>query len=254
MIKFNRIIKKFFYALLAISLVCVIGFFLIQKRIKALDPNRIALIDKIENNYIFRGNNPFVVKDGKMVFAYDELTSYFNNILSKQGLSPLQDYYLIDVSLLDIDHYYAIKSEKQFFAEHNNQGRVINISTLSPGLLFGQFANSNILTSSITNNYMLWINSTLKEVHDIASRQMDKPVVIYIHCNSGRDRTGLMAASYKLLSKNINLAEVRSQNVTEAGRNSVRSYDQAIGSYCLYVKQIYNKPNEYCISDPKLAF
>lgn len=63
---------------------------------------------------MFRGNNPFIIKDGKMIFAYDEITSYFNKILTKKGEKPLDDYYLIDVSLLDIDQYFVIKKKKNF--------------------------------------------------------------------------------------------------------------------------------------------
>ena len=243
----NKIIAKIFFTVLAVILIFVSIFFLIQKRIKELDRNRIALIDVVENNYIFRGNNIFVKKNGEMVFAYDELTSYFNNILTKNGRKSLTDYYLIDVSLLDLDHYDAIKGEEQFFSTHPNYGEVINISTLSPSLLIGQFSDSNIITSSITKGYKLWITDTVKKIHDMALNQIDKPIVVYIHCNAGRDRTGLIAASYKLLFNNIKLSEVRSQNITEAGRNSVDLYDQAIGSYCLYIKQLYNKPADYCI-------
>ncbi|MBI3358897.1 MAG: tyrosine-protein phosphatase [Nitrospirae bacterium] len=244
--KTNRTIKTCCLILLAGLFVCVVVFFWSQKIPQELDPNRIALIAVVGNNYIFRGNNPFVTKDKETVFAYHELTSYFNNILSQQDRNLLQDYYLVDVSLLDLDEYYTMKKEEQFFAKHPDRGRVMNISTLSPSLLFKRSPHSNRVTQQITERYSLWVTNTLKQIQEMASRQTDKPIIIYIHCNAGRDRTGFIVAGYKLLFHNVHLSGVRLQNVAESGRNSEGVYEQAIYSYCLHVKQVYNKSNDYC--------
>ncbi len=244
--KVNRSIKTCCWILLAGLFVCVVVFFGSQKKPQELDPKRIALIAVVGNNYIFRGNNPFVTKDREKVFAYKELTSYFNTILSQQGRNLLQDYYLIDVSLLDLNEYYIIKKEEQFFTRHPDRGRVMNISTLSPSLLFEQSPHANRVTQQITERYSLWVTNTLKQIQKMASRQTDKPIIIYIHCNAGRDRTGFIVAGYKLLFNNLNLSEVRLQNVAESGRNSGPVFNQAIYSYCLHVKQAYNKSNDYC--------
>ncbi len=247
MIRLNRTLKKIFWITLITSLVFILVFFLIQKSSKELDRNRIALIDSIGNNHIFRGNNPLLTKNGKKIFAYEELTSYFNDILQQQGLEPLSDYYLIDLSLLDLDQYYEINEENKFFIEHPEYGMVINISTLSPHLLAKENSpNSNFITTALAKRYNLWINDTLEKAHNIAANKTDRPTVVYIHCDSGRDRTGLMAASYKLLFKNMNLVKVRLENIAEVGRNSRKSYNGAINSYCLYVKEGYKKSDDYC--------
>lgn len=246
MIKFNRTTKKLFWITSAILLVFVVVFFSIQKKIKLLDQGRVALVDTVGNNYIFRGNAPFVIKDGKEIFAQEELTSYFNNILSKQGHDSLQDYYLIDVNLLDLDQYYTIKKEQKFFKQHPEYGEMIYISTLSPSLLI-EYLPINFVTSPITKNYNLWITKTLNEIHDLALRQTNKPVVIYIHCGAGRDRTGLMVAGYRMLFSELSLSEVKSQNVEEVGRSSRDSYDRAMHSYCLYTKKLRGKADDYCL-------
>jgi hypothetical protein len=243
--KINRFIVKLGLMLLVILLVLIATFFLIQKGVKELDERRVALIDKIGNNYVFRGNNPFVIKNGKTVFAYDEITSSFNDILQKEGHKTLGNYYLIDVSLLDLDQYQLIEKEEEFFAKHSEYGEVINFSTLSPSLLFGAFSNFSIVNNSV-NNYDLWITDTLKKIHDLASKQVDRQVVVYIHCDSGRDRTGLMITGYRLLFRNVPLKKIRMMDLKEVSRSSVASYDGAIRSYCAYVKKTYNKPDDYC--------
>ncbi len=247
--KISRRIAKLCLITFATLMVFALVFFLIQKKPKELDGKRVALIDSIGNNHIFRGSNPFVTKDKKSVFAYDELTTYFNGILSQQGREPLQDYYLIDVSLLDMDEYYEIEKEEKFFSEHPEYGgEMLNISTLSPSLLFERLPDSNATVRYIAKSYSLWMMSTLKKIRDMASQQRDRPVVIYIHCDGGRDRTGLLAASYRLLFKNMNLPQVKSKNISEVGRSSEDLYNQAIYSYCLHVQSAYRKASDYCVT------
>lgn len=246
MIKINHIATKFCLACLSIFCLYAAIFFSTQKGVKELYANRFALVDEIGNNYIFRGSMPLVLKNDELVFAREELTSFFNEILLKKNGKQLQDYYLIDVSFVDLDQYYSTKKERDFFNKHPDYGTLVNVSTISPSLLLSQISDSNLIINTLTKSYKIWITGTLIKLHEIASTQMDKPVVIYLHCDSGRDRTGFMTANYKLLFKNLNLREVRSQNVTEAGRKSVAIYDKMIGSYCSYVQKTYNKPADYC--------
>jgi hypothetical protein len=249
MIKFNRAVRNFCLAILLLSSILILVFFLIQKISKEIDHTRIVLIDVVGNNYVFRGNNPFITKNGEKIFAYDDLTSYFNSILKQQNRSPMDEYYLIDISLLDLDEYSEIKKEQQFFITNPNLGMMMHFSTLSPSLLLMEYPSySNFVTEASIKNYNIWVTNLLEKIHYLASQKTDKPVVIYIHCDSGRDRTGLVVTGYKMLFNNINLAKAKSQNISEAGRSSRALYDRAIKSYCSYVKEFYNKPDDYCIS------
>lgn len=245
---YRRVLKILFYSVGALALVLTLVFFLIQKNSKELDPSRMALIDEVGGNYLFRGNNPFVTKNGEKIFAYDALTSNFNSILKQQNRKLLQDYYLIDVSLLDLDEYSEIKKEEQFFSKNPRLGKLINTSTLSPSLLLTERQpHFKYPVGAIVQNYNLWITNLLNKIHLLALQKADLPVVLYVHCDSGRDRTGLITASYKMLFDNINLAEAKSQNVTDVGRSSRTLYDRAMRSYCLYVQKNYNKSDDYCI-------
>ena len=250
MLKINRNFKKIFWTIFASLSVLVLVFCLVQKKPKEFSRSRIALIDKVGENYIFRGSNPAVTKNGKKAFAYDELTYYFKDALRQSG-KRLDDYYLVDISLLDLDEYYTIRREKDFFAEHPNDGAIINVSTISPSLLLERSADSNIFTKYLTDTYGIWLTKQLNKIHEIATQQTDKPIIIYIHCNGGRDRTGLMAAGYRMLFNDANLSQAISQNIADAGRNSEHLYGKAINSYCIYVKQNYNKPDDYCAGAKK---
>jgi hypothetical protein len=234
----KKLFTKFLLIALTLILVLATVFFLIQKKPKKLDASRVALVDVVGKNYLFRGNNPFVMKDGEAVFAYDELKSHFK----KHGYKGADDFYMVSINLLDLDEYYEIKKEKNFFKEHPQKGSMKNISTISPALLF---AGSTL--NFITDGYNEDISETLNKIHEILLKQNDKPVLIYIHCNGGRDRTGFIIAAYRLLFKNMNLQEVNSRNVKEVVRNSEGFYEEAIGSYCKYLKREQKKSDDFCI-------
>lgn len=245
-------IKNFCWSILLLFLILILVFFLIQKKSKELSSNRIALIDSVNDNYIFRGDNPFIIQNGKKVFSYDELTTDFNNILHQQNHILPNSYYLIDVSLLDLDEYSDIRKEQQFFTKNPQRGMFINVSTLSPSLLFSQYPSySNFITKAVTRNYNIWLTGFLKQIYELASQKTDQPIVIYIHCDGGRDRTGFITASYRLLFNDTNISKARLQNVEEVGRNSREIYDRALHSYCLYLKQTMGKDDNYCQPEQK---
>jgi len=234
----------------ALALVFIATFFLIQKKPKNFDGSRVALVDSSGKNFLFRGSNPFVKKDGKVVFAYDELKNYFSEILENKGMELPQDFYLVDVSLLDMDEYYEIKKEQAFFKKNPKQGHVLSISTPSSALLFSELEH-NLFTYNIVENYNSWITHNLDILHKILEEKSDKPVVIYVHCNGGRDRSGFILASYRMLFKNMDLDDVNLQNRIEVGRSSEGFYQSAITSYCYYLQEKYGKTSGYCLTkDP----
>lgn len=242
----KKFITRFLLTLLALSVVLIVVFFAIQKKSKELNQQRIALVDNVNGNYIFRGNSPLVLKDGEMVFANQELKLYFNNILQQKQQKLLNDYYLIDVNLMDLDHYYSMKKEREFFTKNPQYGQVFEISTLSAWLLLTGLFDFEFSSEKVSNHYNFWITNTLNFIHDEAQKQSDKPVVVYVHCNAGRDRTGLITASYRMLFQDFSLSKTKEYDVKEVGRSSEFPYDRVTQSYCHYVQKKFNKSQDYC--------
>lgn len=241
----KEIFMKLFWTVFTITIVLIITFFAIQKKPKEFQTERIALIDSSGNNYLFHGSNPFIKNGNKFIFSYDQLKTYFNNSLQKKNQKPLNDFYLIDVSLLDLDEYYTIKDEKKFFEDNPQKGTMINISTISPALLLNNF-DYEIFTNYTVRNYNSHITKFLNQLHETLKKPNNKPIVIYVHCNGGRDRTGFITASYRMLFQNVNLQEASLKNKVEMGRNSEGVYESAMSSYCNYVKNNYSKNINYC--------
>ena len=50
--------------------------------------------------------------------TYVLIKKYLNQTLEKEGKKPLKDFYLIDISLLNLDGYFQIKEEQEFFKKY----------------------------------------------------------------------------------------------------------------------------------------
>jgi len=242
--KNNRIKKIFLFLVIIISILPII-FFVVQKTPKTLDGSRVKLVDNIGQNYFFRGSNPFVDKLGQKVFSYHDLKKYINQTLEKEGKKSLQDFYLIDISLLNLDAYFQIKEEQEFFQKFPNLGEVKNYSEIAPELLLTPFSNNSI-AYKITKNYHEKLTKILHEIHQTLEKQNDKPIIIYAHCNAGRDRTGALSASYRMLYQNMDLPQAVNKNIEEVQRSSESLLKSSVSSYCNYLRKELKHEKKSC--------
>lgn len=249
------ILKKILFGRLArviatIIFVLVAAFFVFQKKARSMEESRVALVDVIGNNYVFRGSNPFEHQEDGNVFSYKKLTSELNKSLIKNGHTRLDDYYLIDISLLDNDQYFVLKQEEEFFKNNPSLGAFQHLSTISQGLLLTRFDSS--FSRTFTDDYNAYVTAALKNIHDLAAAKTDKKTVVFVHCDAGRDRTGFITASYRMLYKDMTLKETIAQNIRDAGRTSNGFYASAIKSYCRYLNTSngqYGAKTDAVISD-----
>ena len=239
--KFNKILLVFVIIFSTLPII----FFAIQKKPKTLDGSRVKRVDSVGQNYFFRGSNPFVEKFGERNFSYHDLKKYINQTLEKEGKKPLQDFYLIDISLLNLDGYFQIKQEQEFFKKYPNLGEVKNYSEIAPELLLTPFA-SNPIAYKITKNYHEKLTKLLQEIRQTLEKESDKPVVIYAHCNAGRDRTGALSASYRMLYQNMDLPQAVNKNIEEVQRSAESLLKTSTTSYCNYLQKEHKQEKKSC--------
>lgn len=238
-------IKKWSILLFFALIFSTLLFFLLQKKPKEFNANRVNLIDNFENNYLFRGSNPFQNIYGEPEFSYLQIKNAVNQNLRSQNISELEDFYLIVISLLNADHYFEIQKERDFFKKYPNIGKVENFSEISPALLATPFYEYKI-ANDITNNYHLELTKLLTHINQTLKTKSNKPIVIYVHCNAGRDRTGVISATYRLLFKNYNLQQAVNKNIEEVGRNAESLLESSIISYCFYLKNQKRIGENFC--------
>lgn len=216
-----------------LAVILVTAFFVAQKKSKLIDKERFALVDSLGGNYIVRGNNPFAGDPKEAVFSYEQLTEAINGALTKQGKPALDDYYLIDLSLLDIDQYFLIQKERRFFEQRPELGEYLNISTVSPGILATSIDTG--MAQFLTRGYNLANTELLEKIRALATQQRDKPVVVFVHCDAGRDRTGYVFSSYRMYFNGMTLRDAEAQNIEDAGRTSRDYYYNATRSFCRFL-------------------
>jgi len=195
-------------------------------------------------NYLYRGNSP-VVNDS--YFGYNELASYFKIRANDVNLTFPSSFYFIDVSLTDMfgKDYYV---EKVFWAKHGNDGNfgiLFHWAVLeSPGLVPPNWIPDPILRNKLCDGNKIWfidqIPTRISYVNSVlTSQRADKlPVVIYVHCEGGCDRTGEFIASYRLqYSKLQNITEIYNLDVQECGRAPNDFATSSIEWFCVCYKE-----------------
>jgi hypothetical protein len=243
--KKNNKFKKFLLIFILIFSTFPIIFFALQKNPKNLDGTRVKLVDSVGQNYFFRGSNPFVNKLGEKVFSYHDLKKYINQTLEKEGKKPLKDFYLVDISLLNLDAYFQIKEEQEFFKKYPHLGEVKNYSEIAPELLLTPFS-SNPIAYKITKNYHEKLTKLLQEIRQTLEKESDKPIVIYAHCNAGRDRTGALSASYRMLYQNMDFPQAVNKNIEEVQRSAESLLKSSVSSYCNYLEKEHKQKKNSC--------
>jgi hypothetical protein len=240
-----KLIIKILNIIFVIILLFLLIFFVIQKKPKIFDGSRVKIVDNIGQNYFIRGSNPFVEKLGDRNFSYHDLKKQINLTINKSGKKTLDDFYLVDLNLLNFDGIFQILDEELFFKKNPQLGSFVKYSEISPALLLMIFSN-NQLVYEITKNYHQNIDKILQKINDDLLTISNKPVVIYLHCNAGRDRTGFITASYRMKYLNQNLSQALLGNITDVGRNPEYFLYSAIISYCHYLKNQKGLSEDFC--------
>lgn len=157
----------------------------------------------------------------------------------------INDFYLVDINLLNLDSYFQILDEELFFKKNPQLGEFQNFSEISPRLLLMGYSSNQVIFN-ITKKYHQDLDKFIDKIHFHLHQKLDKPVVIYAHCNAGRDRTGLISAGYRMKYHDLNLKSAIGQNIADAGRSSESFLSDAIKGYCFYLQANFNKPQNFC--------
>ncbi|KAL9656108.1 hypothetical protein ABK040_007726 [Willaertia magna] len=195
------------YLLLLFALLFVTTLIIDGVACSDIDFYRIRLLDynPTLNHWLFRGNEPLTKTNGKTTFAYDKIKEYLPKVAKsndyKSNLTLPNDYYLIDISFLTdiIEHERNdLKVEEAFFRDYPQLGKFIHWQIL--GSILNATDVPEILRKEIALHEKSWdkIDHLAKRVellHDYVwkgypDNSINKPIVIYIHCEAGMDRTG----------------------------------------------------------------
>lgn len=214
-----------------------------------LDPRKVVFMDAspaVNNisNYLFRGNEPKILVNGKDTMAYDLLKTYLANSAKQSGFTLPTDYYLIDIKYVytpdDPFEKPDISLEEAFFKLNPNYGEVRVVD------VWGDIEDPNLMSKDDrqkkASTLSQWQHDNLPvyipSLHDLLYTPGKRSVVIYFHCECGCDRTGEMGGSYMIKYKNITYEKVMTWNTNIAGRPIMPNHQFAIIWYCYYLNLV----------------
>eukprot|EP00296_Roombia_truncata_P000753 JP436449.1.p1 GENE.JP436449.1~~JP436449.1.p1 ORF type:complete len:242 (+),score=44.62 JP436449.1:1-726(+) len=217
-------------------------------------PERTRFVTRSkEGNYLFRGNEP-LNEDGKGSVAFGKLHEAFVKYARANGISLPDDYFLIDVSFLDPhtlkpDHHDILVEQRD--ASTKNHSKFLNLELY--GEKTGPYQLSDSVRETSAKSVPIWQNdklvSRVSAVNDILSTTYELPIVVYVHCEQGVDRTGEFVGAYALKYLGFTWDKVNADNHAIASRPVMREYQNALQWYCEYLR-ITENASLQCRSSP----
>ncbi|MGY4534166.1 hypothetical protein ACVW0Y_003304 [Pseudomonas sp. TE3786] len=209
---------------------------------RKFNPELVSLIAHVPSsgNFLFRGNIPIQGNE----FSYNDLVAALKKAAKDKQLP--EQFYLVDISLInDINPEEAadLRIEQSFWQKNSQKGRLINHP------VYGALRSPNdypedvrkklekIPTLSNTDVLMENIQSLL-----LASQQTGLPLVLYIHCEAGKDRTGEMAAAYAMKYQGSSYADAYANAMRIAKRDISHFSRNELQWYAYYLKDIQMLP------------
>ncbi|HEX3046048.1 MAG TPA: hypothetical protein VHY08_14925 [Bacillota bacterium] len=190
-------------------------------------PN-VHYMDSVGPNFLFRGGLPQI--GTPPVFNYEGLIRAIQNAGKKARVRTPSSCYLIDVNFLNIENPQDaqwIAVEQKFFKVHPKLGRIqvwgingtglsVNDPALAACRIFLARNLDNWLNDRLAQRVELlrgWLENGPSADQGKNGRLRTKlPIVIYIHCAAGCDRTGEFSGAYYLRYLNKSWEEVNALN------------------------------------------
>eukprot|EP01059_Diplonema_ambulator_P010084 TRINITY_DN2007_c0_g1_i1.p1 TRINITY_DN2007_c0_g1~~TRINITY_DN2007_c0_g1_i1.p1 ORF type:complete len:261 (+),score=98.84 TRINITY_DN2007_c0_g1_i1:47-784(+) len=210
-----------------------------------LDPKRVWMIDYHDfgdgtGNFLFRGNAPI---KNESSFAYDELVSVMGQRANASGVAFPSKFYFVDITLdNDFDgsvftierEYWAKQGSTQDFGIMLHWLFAETAGVLPPSAVPVEFERRKICDSGD-----LWLVDQLPTRlaftrSMLLTQRYDKlPVVMYVHCVGGCDRTGEFVATYRLqYGSDKNITDLYNRDIQECGRAPNKMATLSIEWYC----------------------
>lgn len=206
--------------------------------LQKFNPELVSLVaeDATSGNFLFRGNMPI----HNQQLDYDGLRAAIKK--AAQGKALPDAYFLVDISLINsINPQEAadLHTERSFWKHHSDVGQVINHP------VYGALTSPNdyppevrkrlekIPTLSSTDVLLENIQSLLN-----ANHLNGLPLVLYVHCEAGKDRTGEVIAAYAMKYQGASYADAYA-NAKRIAKRELSSFSRnELQWYAYYLRDV----------------
>jgi hypothetical protein len=176
----------------------------------------VFYVDKVGNNYLYRGGAALTTSSGRKIFDYDGLRSAIATAPNPPAPPP-KWYYLVVINLEHSNEGDELTAEIDFFSNWSDLGQVhlwdTNGVDPAPAAYqcYYKIKDPNQLDAMLTTlgewlpDPLIWRVATLRGwLENPATLPIkpppdpDQPVLVYVHCDGGVDRTSEMIGAYQL--------------------------------------------------------
>jgi hypothetical protein len=182
--------------------------------------NTLRFVDCVEGNFLFRGGDPLNCKQDENGNCIKDAQGNCTTIYDYEGLaeamirncppyapfptynqSGLPPFYLVDVNLLHTDEVSNIEFALDYYKAHPAQGRLHLWDTDgTPLCYFSTPAAERERRVATLEQWLpdplIWRVAALRRM--LQASELPIPVVVYVHCDGGCDRTAEMIGAYRL--------------------------------------------------------
>jgi len=210
---------------------------------KGFDISRVHYVDHSVpsspngiSNFLFRGNEP---KNYSNQFAYDDLKTFMTIRAREEANIKLpQEFYLVDFNLENvIIEDGDISMEEAFFQQYSQLGTFINWPIV--GSLVSPDDVPELLRIELVETIDDWsfddLPDLMQTLRTLLYSNGTVPVVIYVHCEAGVDRTGEVSGSYYLKYLDWSFQQALLYDNHIENRTIVWESQNALQWYCYYL-------------------
>ena len=193
-------------------------------------PVNVHYVDSLGSNFLFRGGTPCTGTDPASVqFNYEGLKKAIAGAALPAGVNLPPVYAILDVSLLwteeiPVSEHLLLEREHlfqeyTFFKSHPDLGKIqmwttkgTGMSPLDPSLKDIRDYLALSLDSWLRDPLVNRVDALRRWLADPSELGINGPVVVYVHCFGGCDRTGELIGSYALRYQNKSWEEMNDLN------------------------------------------
>lgn len=224
----------------------------LNKTSEAEKISKVRFVDQVGSKYLFRGSSPLNEKE--TAFDYERLVKEIIDAGKIANVDVPQDFYMVDVSLLHLNipsDRRIITIEEEFFRNNPDLGQFYSMDTWGTSKELADQELSEEIRTSLIKDVPNWLPGPLPKRVELLRKwledpnlptKVDKPMVIYVHCYEGCDRTGAVIGAYLMRFKNLSWEEVNESNSGTCGRLWRCNYYQATQWYCAWLEDSQGLP------------
>jgi len=191
-------------------------------------------------NFLFRGSSPDVNNDQ---FDYQALQTAIESAASAEGITLPATYVINDIDVMTFadGSYDGMESlsEFEYYRQNPSAGSYIFWRTTGTNTNATSTTMTKALRDYLTSTYAQWAPDMLmtraKNLKVMLNSPAPVPIVYYLHCDCGCDRTGEVIGAYYMTQMNMSWAQVVALNTKIAGRSQCCPMYLGMQWFCLYL-------------------